>query len=285
MVTLAYLRSLPDPRTGSEFDRDVLLQAMIQAVEATSPGWSFEDRGRLARALQPIVESIWMQGELSAMQATRYLLSRAIGDDLVQRGADAGLRPNVGESSDEFRERIARAPVRDAPLTDSIEDKVREAGVGALDVTSRVRPNNRFQIDIWALKAENQQLTVDERRTVETYLEGPGRLVAGTEVFVNAVTLTQWSPVVKARYDRHEISGPLLTERIEAAIKEYAAGIRLGQGAFVGRVYQAENVPGTQRTEVTTPALDAHPPDKSVKYVLDPAWPGANSITVEAYPD
>ena len=111
MVTLDYLRGLPEPSFGVGFDRSAITNNAVAAIQGVVAGWEYTGRGRLARALDAIIETIWTYGEINQAQAIRTLGAFAVGNDLTHLAADDGIMRRTGEGDEDLRRRWTESSV------------------------------------------------------------------------------------------------------------------------------------------------------------------------------
>lgn len=271
MVTLAYLRSLPPPRTGAEFNRDMLRNALHAAILLEIPEWDPRERGPIARVLEPIIESIWMAGELAAMQSYRYLLAYVQGEDAIVRAADSGIIPLVGESLDGLVERVATSPVRNAPgfLVSVIDKMINHPTLEVVEATSWV-PNdkNRYEIDGYFLKMNNGIPTSEELTLMQDYMNDGGNLHMGVNMTVKEPILTQIAVTAEMTYRPSEINPDLLRTTMRTRLEAYFDSLRLGEGMYKNDLYEALNVPSGRDLTISKPTGSMNAV-YSTKYILD----------------
>ena len=187
-VTLEYLKSLPIPTFGVGFDRQEILDSFIASVEGANPDWRYADRGRLARVLSPLAETVWTYGEINENQNLRGLLVFAVGNDLDVIAGDAGLIRSVDELDDALKGRVARRPILNSVGTlDRIEYNAFQTAVLVVDAQAATR-TNRQDVDLWALKAALADLTTAEQSVVSLYANRTDQVIMGVEVHVDDVT-------------------------------------------------------------------------------------------------
>ena len=256
MVTLPYLNSLPRPTPGGASSREELQDSLINSIRRVLPEWRYADQGRLARIVSPVVESVWTGIELSQAEAIRFLLSLAVGEDLVTRAADDRIVPFVGESNESLRERVARAPIRQAAGTiASVEENIKESLAEIVEFQLELRPNNQ-DFDAWVLKAGRALLTDDERMTVSEYVNARDRILAGRTVTVNQVTLSPLDISLTVLYNSRVIDSVTLRDRVNESMREFVDSITIGQTVYVSQITKAALVADTLDATVQLPAND-----------------------------
>lgn len=253
-ITLEYLRSLATPSFGVGFVRQELLDDYETAIQSVLPNWRLSDRGRLARAIQALVETQWTHGEVNQTQALRTLWAFAVGNDLDVLAGDRGLERLAGESDEELRTRGVRAPLLASVGTlDRIEYNALQAGIDVVDAQANIRAN-RQDIDLWALQANHGILDATDQAALNTFLNRSDHVIMGTKIFIGTVTKTNYNIAVSVTFNSSVVDEGTLKARMTSQLQTFITdqgklGLPINHSAIIG----AATTPGTVSMSVTSP--------------------------------
>ena len=251
MVTLDYLRGLPEPSFGVGFDRSAITNNAVAAIQGVVSGWEYTGRGRLARALDAIIETIWTYGEINQAQAIRTLGAFAVGNDLTHLAAADGIMRRTGEGDEDLRRRWTESSVLLSVGTNARNEANAFTALAAVaDVQARVR-TNRQDVDLYALKADLATLSDAEWDDVIQYGNSRSEIIMGVTVHRANPTIVEYSTALAVTYHSSRIDQVSLEASIEAQLERYIDDARV-----LGRPVNASAIiAATLQDPLTTPDI------------------------------
>ena len=249
-------------RIRPPFDRAQAEARLLDNLRAAAPDWDPDRDEILRRALPLIAESGFVLVELAVNAVDASLLARAMGDDLVDIGIDRGVLPTAGEAPDDYRERIANASGRSIPVTlGDYRTSVPNWDPGIVDVQPVRNAANRDEVFIYALRAELEALTADERTALSAHFTSEENKMANL-VGVSAKEVTQ-TPYLLTMTVHHKagVIPRSIADAVREAVEEWvAAEQRIGAGVYTSKLEGlATQFGDVVRVELTSPNADLAP--------------------------
>ena len=241
------------------YDRTAGEAKLLSDIEAGIPDWTPEKGVALRAALPLIAEAGFVLVELANANIDARLLPHAEGDDLIDIGLSRYTPPKAGEDPDDYRVRIANATGRLYPVT--LPDYVQfvsDYNTDIVDVQPTRNPNNNQEMWIYALKANNTDLTTQEMTNITNHFsEEENKIGSATGVVCKAVTHTAFTIAIEVQhYD--DVSGDILVEYTRQNIYDWLSkGPTIGQGVYQSKVRGfATQIAGVENAVLTLPATD-----------------------------
>lgn len=253
MTTLDYVQNLKFP-----FDQPTVAQKVEnirRAILEVAPEWRPEDQGLLIRALTPIADQLWTDNEVMWRNMFRFTLPFAIGDDLDVVGDRFGILRMPDESDLAYRLRLYNRR-RDNSLGSLASILANAYLSNSLIVDAAVNlAANRQDATLYCLKANNVQLTAQEREAVRLYVNANDRLLMGVVVTVAQPTITPYDLRVTVTYDNRVTDEPTMRMRVEESLSAWLlANNKLNRPVYVSAVLDAAFVENAVNVVVTSPA-------------------------------
>ena len=287
-----FVADLPAPQavvdTSSEQWRNLLLREVV-AADATI---SLRETDPSIAIIDSVGGVLHLHAGLVNVTALQQLTRYAVGANLDNRGAEKGLRRNVGEADDTFRERILRAPLLEVNTLSTravIANAAEASGLvfdANMEYTGTADTATTIVTDVYVHAdpaiTSNGVLSAGVLTSIKNYLEDGSRAFvaqrfnvtspAATPYFVSMTltfngTITNQTAVIAAA--RNVLS------TFNRSNFRFARGVRysplIGSLLAINGVTSANIVRFTTSTTMMTAVADIAAGIASVAYLTDPA--------------
>lgn len=258
-VSLEYLLTRPLPEGVELVDYPTILHERIAQLQAAMEEWDASPDSPAYKILENQSFREFALRQLFNASILKSLLPYAEGATLDAWGVYTGIERPAGMTDELFRFKIANRSQANPITEGGLRNLVRSGPVDVVDVSLKweITADLR-QIKVWALKANQVELTRTELDNLLIWMDRPEHRVLGFENSLRT-TLTKIPQTIalEVTFPAGLILREALEERVRASIYQWIDNnSKLGNNIYRNTLEQAALVPGVRTVTVTQPAAD-----------------------------